>query len=609
MDEKKKAVVQQIIQLVGGAENITNIWHCMTRLRFDLKDLNMIQEDEIKKIKGVMGTQFTKKQFQVVLGTTVNQYYEIACEILGITANPNSSSSDETAKEKKDFVTWFMDMVSGVFGPIVPAIAGAGMIKGLISGLAALGIISNTTDTYLLIDILASGVFTFLPFFIAVSAAKKFKTSPFLALSMAATIMFPTMVDAAKAGEISQFVFGSIVPVPVFNYSGSVIPIIFSVLALSYIHKAVDKHMPDVLKTVVTPTLTILISGFFTLTVIGPIGIYMGNGLAWVIDRLFDISPVLAGIVFGAIRPVSILVGMHHAMTPIALQNFADKGYDMLMPMMFIANLSIVGAAAACYFKEKTKEGKSAVASSAISGALGITEPALFGVLTKYKKALIAVTISSSLASAFISAFGVRLYGYILSSVFSIPAYIGPYLPFAAIGWLLALVISFVLTWVLVVKEKESKDMVAVMNGQVIPMTEVPDEAFSSKALGDGVAFEPENESMAVAPANGEIIVASQDMKHACGMRLDNGVEILIHVGIDTVAMNGDGFDLLVKAGQRVKAGTPLIRFDKEKIIKAGYKATTMLIVTDEGGVKYIEYKTGTMAEKGRTIVAKFHKI
>ncbi len=454
MDEKKKAVVQQIIQLVGGKENIINIWHCMTRLRFDLKDLNLIQEEEIKKISGVMGTQFTKKQFQVVLGTTVNQYYDIACELLGIAAKSEGASAEEPAKEKKDFVTWFMDMVSGVFGPIVPAIAGAGMIKGLISGLAALKIISNTTDTYLVIDILASGVFTFLPFFIAVSAAKKFKTSPFLALSMAATIMFPRMVDVAKAGEVSQFMFGGIIPIPVFNYSGSVIPIIFSVLALSYIHKFVDKRMPDVLKTVVTPTLTILISGFFTLTVIGPIGIYLGRGLAWVIDQLFGISPVLAGVVFGAIRPVSILVGMHHAMTPIALQNFADKGYDMLMPMMFIANLSITGAAAACYFKEKTREGRSEVASSVISGLLGITEPALFGVLTKYKKALIAATVASSLASAFISTFGVRLYGYILSSVFSIPAYIGPYFLFAVLGWLLALTISFGLAWLLVAKEK-----------------------------------------------------------------------------------------------------------------------------------------------------------
>ncbi len=602
----KRAVVEQIIDLVGGAGNIHNIWHCMTRLRFDLKDLELIQEEEIQKIPGVMGTQFTKKQFQIVLGTTVNQYYEIACEILGISANAGAADSDgEGAAEKKDFVTWFMDMVSGVFGPIVPAIAGAGMIKGLISGLSALGIISNATDTYLIIDMLASGVFTFLPFLIAVSAAKKFKTSPFLSLALAATIMYPTMVDAAKAKEIAQFTFGGVIPVPVFNYSGSVIPIIFAVLALSYIHKIVDKHMPDVLKTVVTPTLTILISGFFTLTVIGPIGIYLGNGLAWIIDRLFDISPIVAGIVFGALRPVSILVGMHHAMTPIALQNFADKGYDMLMPMMFIANLAIMGAAAACYFKEKTREGKSAVASSAISGALGITEPALFGVLTKYKKALVAATISSSVASAFISFFGVRLYGYILSSVFSIPAYIGPYFPYAVLGWILAVAISFGLTWVMVVRDDSAKGLTAVLSGKVIPLSQVSDPTFASGMLGTGVAFEPEKDQVVVAPADGVIAAASQDMKHACGLRLDNGMEILIHVGIDTVNMKGDGFELLVKEGQRVKAGAPLIRFDLGKIRKAGYQATTMLIVTGGENSGNIIYQTDIMAQKGKTIVAK----
>lgn len=450
----KKKVVQDIIQLVGGQANIVNIWHCMTRLRFDLKDLNLIQEEEIKKIPGVLGTQFTQQQFQVVLGTTVNQYYDIACALLGIAATPKVDAPEDKPAQKKDFITWFMDMVSGVFGPIVPAIAGAGMIKGLISGLSALNIISSTSDTYIIINLLASGVFTFLPFFLAVSAAKKFQTSPFLATALAATLMYPDLVAAAKAGEVSQYLFAGLIPVPVFNYSGSVIPIIFSVLALSYIHRFVDKHMPDVLKTVVTPTLTLLIAGFFALTVVGPIGIHLGNGLGWIIGKLFDFSSIFAGLVFGAIRPASILVGMHHAMTPISLQNFAELGYDMLMPMMFIANLSITGATAACYFKETTKEGKSTVASAAISGALGITEPALFGVLTKYKKAFVAATIASSVSSALISFFGVRLYGYILSSVFSIPAYIGPYFPFALLGWVSALVISFGLTWVLVVKEK-----------------------------------------------------------------------------------------------------------------------------------------------------------
>ncbi|MBE5980460.1 MAG: PTS sugar transporter [Paenibacillaceae bacterium] len=447
---EKQEVAAKIIEYVGGKDNIINAWHCMTRLRFDLKNKELIKQEEIKNLEGVMGIQFAKDQLQIVIGTSVHKYYEILMEMLQL--NEGQAPVKREEKQKKDFITWFMDMVSGVFGPIVPAIAGAGMIKGLIGGLVALGVITNTTDTYKIIDMLASGVFTFLPFFIAVSAAKKFQTNQYLAAAIASIIMYPTMVDAAKAKEISSFLFAGVIPVPVFNYSGSVIPIIFGVFALSYIYKWVDKVVPEAARTVVTPTFTLLISGFFTLTVIGPIGIYMGKGLAGMLDFLFGISPVFAGFVMGLIRPVSILVGMHHAMTPIALENFATKGWDMLMPMMFIANLSIVGAACGCYFKETTQRDKSIVLSAVLSGILGITEPALFGVLTKYKKGFLAATIASCVGSAFIGAFGVRLYGYITSSVFSIPAYIGPYFVYAGMGWIIAFGLSFFLSYVFVVK-------------------------------------------------------------------------------------------------------------------------------------------------------------
>lgn len=388
---EKTEVVAKIIEYVGGKDNVVNTWHCMTRLRFELKDTSKIQEDAIKALDGVIGVQFAKGQLQIVLGTSVHKYYDIALQILDLKEDIAAPAQPE---KKKDFISWFMDMVSGVFGPIVPAIAGAGMIKGLMGGLVALGVVSNATDTYKIIDMLASGVFTFLPFFIAASAAKKFKTNQYLAIAIAATLMYPTI--------------------------------------------------------------TLFISGFFALTVIGPAGIYIGKGLAWMLDVLFGISPIFAGVVMGLIRPASILVGMHHAMTPIALENFATKGYDMLMPMMFIANLSIVGAAAGCYFKEKSQKERSIVLSSVLSGILGITEPALFGVLTKYKKGFLAATIGSCVGSAFIGAFGVRLYGYITSSIFSIPAYIGPYFIYAAIGWVIAFGLSFVLSYLFVVKMDRS---------------------------------------------------------------------------------------------------------------------------------------------------------
>lgn len=452
------STVAEILRHVGGKENVVNAWHCMTRLRFELRDNDKADQQALKAVKGVIGTQFSKGQLQIIIGTDVERYYTETLKQLGLDADKAAASSAEPAQgaEKKDLVSKFMDLMSGIFGPIVPAIAGAGMIKGLMTGLVALNVISNTTDTYKIIDMLASGVFNFLPFLVAASAARKLKINQYLAIALATVIMYPTMVNAAAAGDIANFYLFGVIPVPVFNYSSSVIPIVFGVLLMGYVYRLVDRIIPSAAKTVIVPTLTLFISGILTLTVVGPIGIYLGRGLATVINTLYNLSPVICGIFFGAIRPASILVGMHHAMTPIAMENFASQGWDMLMPMMFVANLAIVGASAACYFKPKDKSEKSVVGGAVLSGLLGITEPALFGVLTKYKMAFVAATIGSVVGSAFISFFGVRLYGYITSSVFSIPAYIGLYFPFAALGWIITLVVSFALSYLFVVKMDRS---------------------------------------------------------------------------------------------------------------------------------------------------------
>lgn len=448
--------INNIIRLVGGQGNINKVWHCMTRLRFDLIDDNKVDQNEIKKLPGVLGAQLQSNQFQVIIGPKVNTWYEHMLSVM----DDNTPSETESPKGRKSLVSLFMDTVSGVFGPIVPAIAGAGMIKGLLAGLIALKVVSAKSETVMIIDLIASGVFYFLPFFLAVSAAKIFKTNEYLAAAIAACLMYPSLIDAAKAlathqeGAVSALWLLNAIPVSVFNYSASVIPVIFSILALSYIHRWVDSIMPDVLKTVFTPTLTLFIGALAALVVIGPIGIWLGKGLALFIEGLFSVSASFAGLIVGAIRPIAILTGMHHAMTPIALQNFSDRGYDMLMPMMFMANMAIAGATFAIWRLSKDRQEKTVTLSAAISALLGITEPALFGVLTRYKKAFIAATVASSLASAFIAFFGVRLYGYILSSIFSLPAYIGPYFMFALAGVAMALVLSFVLTTLLVGKER-----------------------------------------------------------------------------------------------------------------------------------------------------------
>ncbi|PUY44013.1 PTS transporter subunit EIIC [Cronobacter sakazakii] len=447
--------INNIIRLVGGQGNINKVWHCMTRLRFDLVDDDKVDQQAIKKLPGVLGAQLQSDQFQVIIGPKVNSWYEQMLSALG--GKPAAPATP--AKGRKGLVSLFMDTVSGVFGPIVPAIAGAGMIKGLLAGLVALKVVSAKSDTVVIIDLIASGVFYFLPFFLAVSAAPIFKVNEYLAAAVAACLMYPSLIDAAKAlathqeGAVSALWLLNAIPVSVFNYSASVIPVIFSVLALSYIYRWVDRIMPDVLKTVFTPTLTLFIGALAALVVIGPTGIWLGKGLALFIEGLFSVSASFAGLIVGAIRPVAVLTGMHHAMTPIALQNFSDRGYDMLMPMMFMANMAIAGSTFAIWRLSKERQEKTVTLSAAISALLGITEPALFGVLTRYKKAFISATIASSLASAFIAFLGVRLYGYILSSIFSLPAYIGPYFIFALAGVVMALLISFVLTTLLVGKE------------------------------------------------------------------------------------------------------------------------------------------------------------
>ncbi|MEX0501230.1 PTS transporter subunit EIIC [Raoultella terrigena] len=448
--------ISRIILLIGGKENINNVWHCMTRLRFDLIDDNKVEKEEIKKLPGVLGAQLQSDQFQIIIGPKVSSWYERLLAALG----PVGGEAAEKPHQRKGLVSLFMDTVSGVFGPIVPAIAGAGMIKGLLAGLIALKAVPQNSDTVMIIDLIASGVFYFLPFFLAVSAAKIFKTNEYLAVAVAACLMYPTLIDAAKAlaahhdGAASALWLLNAVPIPVFNYASSVIPVIFSVLALKYIYAWVDRIMPEVLKTVFTPTLALFIGALAALVIIGPVGIWLGKALAWFIEGLFGISASFAGLVVGAIRPVAILTGMHHAMTPIALQNFSDRGYDMLMPMMFMANMSIAGATFAIWRVSKDRQQRTVTLSAAISALLGITEPALFGVLTRYKKAFVAATVASSLASAFIAFFGVRLYGYILSSIFSLPAYIGPYFIFALSGVAIAIVLSFTLTTLLVRLER-----------------------------------------------------------------------------------------------------------------------------------------------------------
>lgn len=567
--------VKAIVAAAGGKDNIQNAWHCMTRLRFRIKDEGAVSLEGIGKIPGALGTKFASGQLQVVVGTEVDSYFAALAPLLGLKDEGESGEGEE--EEKKGIVGVLMDTVSGIFGPLVPAIVGAGMIKGLMAGLVAIGAISNASDTYVVLDMIASGVFTFLPFFIAYSAARIFKTNPYVAVAIAAAMQYPSMTAAVAAGEIDRFMLFGFLPVPVTSYAGNVIPIILAVWALSYIYRWIDKVLPRAMRTVFTPTISLFIAGILAFAAIGPLGTYLGNLLGYAIQWMFAASPVLAGAIFGAIRPIAVFTGLHHAMTPIALQNFQTQGWDQLMPMMFMANMAMMGATLAMYFKVKDADERSNIGAAAVS--------ALFGVLAKYRKAFIAAIIGSAVASAFFAITGVRIYGYILSSIFSLVAYVGPYFPLALVGIAIAAGVSFAVTWVLIPSEEDGAEdssrlvLKAVVDGTYVPLEDVSDPIVAEGHLGKGFAIEPAG-SKVVAPVAG-MLTAVFPTGHAYGITTSQGIEVLVHLGVDTVDLEGKGFTPAVKTGQKVKAGDLLCTIDADAIRAAGKNPIAIVVVTN----------------------------
>lgn len=610
---------EKLVQAMGGKDNITRVFHCMTRLRFYVKDKNKIDEAEIKKLSEISGVNWHQDQFQVIAGNEVNEMY---AELVKMGVPNDDADSSAKSTEKKGIGSAIIDSVTGCMTPMIPALTAAGMIKVVLTLLTTFNLVSDTSSTYQVISFIGDAAFYFMPFLIAANAAKVFNVNQSLALIIAGVFLHPNFTAMIESGDSITFFS---IPVTPTTYSYSVIPVILMVWIMSYIVKLVDRITPRIVKLILHPTLVILISAPIAIIVVGPLGGIIGDGLAVAIDFLSTkLGFIIVGILSAAF-PFIVMTGMHHALTPIGLNAVATGGDTLIFVSQVCSNVAQGGASLAVAVRSKDKNMKQLASASGISALMGITEPALYGVTLKLKRPVVAAAIAAGIGGIVGGLLQVTLY-IAQNCLLAIPAFIGEKGMTNFIYGLIMIVVSFagafILTMILGFKdeteegedtadgeesgaEKEAKPLVEKIQilspatGTVKDITEVPDKTFADKILGDGAAVVPE-EGKIYAPADGTV-VNIMDTKHGIMFQTAQGVELLIHIGLETVNLNGKYFTSHVKNGAQVKAGDLLVEFDLDAIKKEGYDPITPVVVTN--GDDYIRsvnmLKSGEKAAHG----------
>ena len=639
--------VRQLLELIGGKENIQAVSHCMTRMRFVLVDEKKADARAIEKIRSVKGTFTQAGQYQVIIGNDVAVFYNEFTAYAGI-EGVSKDAVKAAARTNQNPLQKIMSALGEIFAPLIPALICGGLVLGFRNIIGEINFFAGGTKsladisqfwagTYSFLWLIGEAVFHLLPVGIVWSITKKMGTTQILGIILGLTLVSSQLLNGfsvadTAASDIPVWDFG-FAKVEMIGYQGQVIAAMMAGFVLVYLEKFFKKHCPEVISMIVVPFCSLVPAVIIAHTVVGPIGWKIGDAIANIVyNGLMSPFGVAFAGVFGLLYAPIVMTGLHHMTNAIdsQLTNLYDG--TILWPMIALSNIAQGSAVLAMSVLQKRNERAQQVNIPAcISCYLGVTEPALFGVNLKYGFPLVCGMIGSAIAAmisvgAGVQAFSIGVGG--LPGILSIkPAFYLYFLTAMAV----AIVVPFVLTMAVgsrkLSKEalcgeeseelpqtesigaesgkKASVELKAGLTGRVIPISEVPDEVFSQCVMGNGIAIEPESDTV-VSPADAEVGVVMADTGHACGLVLDNGAELLIHVGIDTVDMGGDGFELLVKEGEAVKQGQPLIRFDPEKIRAAGHPTVTVFIVTDEGNYETVEYLSGMDGKAGETTVIRF---
>ena len=601
-------VAKRIIEELGGEKNVNSVMHCMTRLRFTLKDESIVDDEKVKKIKGVMGVMKKGGQYQIIIGNNVGTCYK---ELLKLGNFSDSNSNSEESKEKKGIVTTVLDVVSGCMSGTMPALVGAGMVKVLLVILTTIGLLSGTSQTYKILYSLGDATFYFLPFLLVISSSKKFNINPYTLGAVIGVMLYPDFTGLVASGEKISL-FG--LPVAAASYTYAVIPVIIMAWIMKYIEQFADRITPAVTKNFLKPLLILIIALPIALVLVGPLGYFGGNILSSALYAMYDKAAWLALALMSALMPLLVMTGMHWAFVPISILSInTTPGFDtLLLVAMLSSNLAQGASCIAVGLKSKNKDLKQLSFSSAISAFLaGVTEPAMYGVTLKYKKPLYACMFAGLVGGFYAGLTVLKCYVFATPSVLAMVQFIAPEggsnMTNALIVAGISVVIAFVGTWILGFDDPKNEEdeiveevnedntleesiennnevtvesvVYAPIEGKAVSLKQVDDATFSEEIMGKGAAIIP-TVGRAVAPVDG-VVSALFETKHAIGITSEDGVELLIHIGLDTVKLGGKHFTAHIKAGDKVKKGDLLVEFDIEAIKKAGYDTITPVLVTN----------------------------